>query len=111
MCIPYRPTSAISGREKAAEARLEAVRCIAGFGVSFSLNTLQGGALGAFALAHNVKMKAEIDIGLISLNLDAGVVHNLPPDLDLFLDPRQELLWRAAGERQAVVLKLFRRFP
>src|SRR2546428_9266135 len=41
-----------------------------------------------------------------SFDLDAGVFHDFPPDLDLFPDSRQELIGRAAGGRQAVALEL-----
>src|SRR5260221_14216204 len=40
-----------------------------------------------------------------SLGLDAGIVDHLAPHLDLLLDPREELLGRAAGGQRAVVLE------
>src|SRR5262245_61184506 len=46
---------------------------------------------------------------LTSLELKANTGHDLPPDLDLFRDRRQELIGRPTGWRRTVGLKLFGR--
>src|SRR5438876_8276409 len=45
-----------------------------------------------------------------SFGLDARIVDHLAPHLDLFLDPREELLGRAAGWRQALALQVLLHF-